>query len=259
MKKISIIFLIFFMMFAFISPVLAGTTTSSQEAVAQQGQSQGITYAPTSDVRNINFPVPTVPIYGIIPQMFANPSASNGPNFIPGAALVDFMGAVKIRSLHDEDLDMDDIKIDITETDFIATHCNDADKVENPEKACSVEVVKFAIAGTTNANEIKSTSTVVAIGIAQANDEDDINSAELYEAIALKAAELCATKVILITEGTEAQLSSWGVGIGLSYNYAKIMEGGDHPGSSVGTGGTGWSTGRAKYNKIPYMSFVILR
>jgi len=42
----------------------------------------------------------------------------------------------------------------------------------------------------------------------------------------------------------------------LSYNYAGVNSTATGQGQ-VGAGGTGYSTGTANYNKLPYLSFIL--
>lgn len=94
------------------------------------------------------------------------------------------------------------------------------------------------------------------LAIMTLRSEKDLTSVELAIAIAAKAREVGASRVVFVKEGVERTLSSWGLGIGLSYNYASVGSNlSDH--GSAGAGGTGWSMGEGRYISKPYLTAVL--
>ena len=75
-------------------------------------------------------------------------------------------------------------------------------------------------------------------------------------AIGKEAKSLGATRVIFLTEGSSKELKSSGWGIGFSYNYASVGSKASDNGS-VGSGGTGYSQGTAKYNNLIYLTAIV--
>lgn len=85
---------------------------------------------------------------------------------------------------------------------------------------------------------------------------DKSNSASLAIAVGKEAKKLGATRVIFLTEGSSKLLKSSGWGIGFSYNYATV---GSDPSDngSVGSGGTGYSQGKASYKNLIYLTAIV--
>jgi hypothetical protein len=179
---------------------------------------------------------------GMAPQMFSRPSQDKGENFISAQNIISLMGAWSVSELSDEDLDLSDIEIDITNVGMMADRSD-----------VYVESVNFSIQGSDVAKSLKS-SKVIAIGTVKCESED-INSVELFMALALKARDCGASNVILIGEGVKIKLESFGWGIGFSYNYAGVTSDAYGTGQ-VGAGGTGVSGGSASYHKLPYLMFA---
>lgn len=80
---------------------------------------------------------------------------------------------------------------------------------------------------------------------------EDILSSDLFAGILMEASKYGATHVQFFAEGTNTELETEGVGIGL--NYTKATD------SSVSTGGTGWSKGWSGYHNLPWLQFAFLR
>ena len=121
-----------------------------------------------------------------------------------------------------------------------------------PGSKTKVKDVKFEI---NDGEAINGGFTPVAVFTVETEKPDKSNSASLALAIGKKAKELGASRVVFTTEGSSKELSSWGVGIGLSYNYASVGSDASDNGS-VGAGGTGWSMGKAGYSNLIYLSAV---
>jgi hypothetical protein len=260
MKKIVSILVACSIMFC--AGVVFGDTTSDALAQQEQGQAQGQGQSQNqvasgnvafSNSFNGSKPIRYLPsassvqYSGLKPQMFSRPQADKGENFISANSLITLMGAWNVNEMYDEDLDMDDIRVDITTVGV----------VDEDERlmADDITVVNFMIQGSDEEKTLKNTgSKALAIGTIKC-DSDDINSAELFMILAQKAREYGATNVILIGEGVKLELESDGWGIGLSYNYAGVSSDASGYGQ-VGAGGTGISGGSASYHKMPYLMFA---
>ena len=195
-------------------------------------------------------PIPTEVSYtGLAPQMFSQPEKDRGAQFIAANNLIGLMGAWSVNELEDTDFDMGDVDIDITEvgkTDL------------TPEQIAEIDRIEFAVQGSETQKVWKTIDRkVLAIGTIYTDDEE-VNSAELFMALAVKAKERGARGVVLLGEGVKIELTSSGWGLGLSYNMATVDS--DYNGrGSVGAGGTGVSGGKAGYIKMPYLTFSFLR
>lgn len=243
-------------------------TTSTAVAQQQQGQVQvshgggggsvnnsgnsGVTFKDSfNGAKPIRYlPTPSDITYtGMAPQMFSRPSTDKGPNFISANNLIGMMGAWYVEDLADDDFTLKDAKIDITKVRGSSLSQMERD---------SIERIDFAVQGSETQQVWKTNERrVVAIGTIYTK-EKDVNSAELFMALAIKAREHGANAVVLMGEGVTVDLSSFGWGIGFSYNMAKVNSDPDGEGS-VGAGGTGISGGRASYSKMPYLTFAVLQ
>jgi hypothetical protein len=245
---------------------LSGTMNTNQSQYSQQGQgqSQGLVGSgnSSSNVNNsgnssVSFnnsfngskpirytPVPTDVLFGNTPSLFTSPLKNNGPNFIPARNIIDLMYQWNAMDISDDDFDVKDVNIDIT---FVG-HSIETD----------VKNVTFCIQGSDIDKELKAKGyKPIAIGSIK-TDDVDINSPELYMALVHKAKEIGAHNVVLMTEGVKLELTSSGWGIGASYNYASVNS--DLYGQgSVGAGGTGYSKGKASYNKFPFLTFAFIQ
>lgn len=92
--------------------------------------------------------------------------------------------------------------------------------------------------------------TQLAFGTVNATNKKGISAYALAEAL-IEASKLGATHIQFLGEGTNTELSSGGWGIGLAYTKASD--------TAVSTGGTGFSTGWAGYNNLPWQQFIILK
>lgn len=182
-------------------------------------------------------PVPSSVVFeNYQPGLFGGPNyQDNGPDFISMRQLVAAMNLAKLDS---PVLGEKSIRILIQPL--------------GPGSKEKVDSVKFEI---NDGEAINHGFTPVAVFTVETEKPDKSNSASLALAIGKKAKELGASRVIFTTEGSSKELSSWGVGIGLSYNYASVGSDASDNGS-VGAGGTGWSMGKAGYNNLIYLSAV---
>lgn len=248
------------------STVARGDVTTTSTSVAQQQQIQtqatssgvygsgnsGITF---KDSFNGAPPIRHLPnasgitYTGMAPQMFSRPSQDKGSKFISSNNMIGIMGAWSVNDLADEDFDVKDVEIDVTTVGI--------SKLSTQEQE-AIEVIDFAVQGSeTQIVWKKNNANVVAIGTIQAEDVE-INSAELFMALAVKAKLRGATRVVLMGEGVKIDLTSFGWGLGFSYNMASVDSDANGKGS-VGAGGTGISGGKAGYTKMPYLTFAMLQ
>jgi len=91
---------------------------------------------------------------------------------------------------------------------------------------------------------------LLAVGTVNATNKNMISS-ELLDKVLYEASKYGATHVQFLGEGTNTELSSGGWGIGLAYTKASD--------TSVSSGGTGFSTGWAGYNNLPWQQFFFLK
>ena len=190
------------------------------------------------------------------PAMFGRPDYENpGPNFMSMNNLVSALNAIdldKVAPNDESDIEM------IAQAFAVAT----ADDVAKSRKAGSR--IKFMLN-----SDVDVTRTVAAMNggasfqplavvTLKADDNDTMNSASLAIKLAKYARSIGADKIVLVQEGVVKRLSSWGIGLGLSYNYASVgSDASDH--GSVGAGGTGWSMGEGEYFSLPYLTAVVGR
>ena len=229
-----------------------------------QGQSQGISHSGNSSSDMINSgnskvefknsfngskpirytPSPTNVSFGNMPSLFTSPNGNKGHNFIPARNIIDLIEQWNVMSMRDDDFDVDDVDIDIT---FVGGSIG-----------TNVENVRFCIQGSDIDKELKAKGyKPVAIGSIN-TDETDVNSPELYMALVKKAQEIGAGNVVLMSEGVELEIVSSGWGLGASYNYASVNSD-QHGQGSVGAGGTGYSKGKAHYEKKPFLTFTFIQ
>ena len=189
-------------------------------------------------------PSPSNISFGNMPSLFTSPNGNKGHNFIPARNIIDLVEQWNVMSMKDDDFDVDDVDIDIT---FVGSAIGT--KVTN---------VRFCIQGSAVDEELKAKGyKPVAIGSIN-TDETDVNSPELYMALVKKAEEIGAGNVVLMSEGVELEIISSGWGLGASYNYASVNSD-QHGQGSVGAGGTGYSKGKAHYEKKPFLTFTFIQ
>ncbi len=238
----------------------AWASDNSSDAYQEQGQGQAQNLANSGNSAvvfensfNGSQPVRYLPqassvSYSQGPQMFSRPEADKGENFVSANSLITLMGAWKVNEMTDDDFDTDDVDMDIT---TINTTSLDVSGLE------AITEINFSIQGSDASNILTANkNTILAMGTVKCDDMD-VNSFELFLAVAKKAKELGASNVVLIGEGVKIELTSFGWGLGFSYNYAGVNS--DLSGTGqVGAGGTGISGGSANYNKMPYLTFALM-
>lgn len=91
---------------------------------------------------------------------------------------------------------------------------------------------------------------LLAIGAINSTNKNLLSS-DLLDRILYEASTYGATHIQFLNEGTNTELSasSWGVG----FAYTKAGE------SSIGSGGTGWTTGWSGYDNLPWQQFMFLK
>jgi hypothetical protein len=210
----------------------------SQQSIQANAQlnNQIITFEGSKPIRSMPIPSPVEVSYRGGPAMFSRPEQDKGPNFVSVIDLVSLLNAASI----DENLDAEDIDMSIQ-------MLNASDTPTAPDTPVSFSIVGQ---GGVYAQGFQP------IAIISMKTGKEINSALLAAALSNKCHELGGTKVTFIREGVVRELSSWGVGIGASFNYAHVGSDWDDNGS-VGAGGTGWSMGKAKYVSFPYLTAVV--
>ena len=92
--------------------------------------------------------------------------------------------------------------------------------------------------------------TLLAVGAVNSTNKNTISS-DLLDKVLYEASLYGATHIQFLAEGTNTELSTTGWGIG--FNHTEANSG------SMTTGGTGFSTGWAGYNNLPWQQFFFLK
>ncbi len=93
---------------------------------------------------------------------------------------------------------------------------------------------------------------VKVLGVGTMNSTNkNVISPDILRNVLWEAAQYGATHVQFLGEGTNTELTSSGWGIGFAYTKASS--------DSLSTGGTGFSTGWAGYDNLPWQQFVFLK
>jgi len=224
-------------------------------AVSQSGNSSVGNSGNTSFTDSFNgadpiryLPIPTNVMVGTQggPQIFGSPDyADRGPNFMSMKALVTAMNSIDL----DEAIIEDD-----GDVEMVAQLINSLDA---DERAATADTdIEFFLNTKAKVTDTIPGLKVISVVTLKSDDEDTINSATLAVKLAQQARAVGGNKIVLVSEGTTKRLSSWGVGIGLSYNMASVGSDASDVGM-VGAGGTGWSTGESEYFSLPYVTAVI--
>lgn len=246
-----------------------GTQTATTSAVAQQGQLQGQTQqAAGGTVANSGnsaigisnsfngsapiryLPVPSaVPMESYQPAILSRPDyADKGPNFMSMRQIVGMMNYV--------DLDAEvegESKMKINMQVMQPKKVEKFNKYMKSTKGAKYGKVTFDI---NDGKKVNGGFEPIAIITLSSEKPNKVNSAMLAMLVGKRARAMGASKVIFLTEGSTKVLSSWGVGIGLSYNSATVDSKPSGSGS-VGSGGTGWSMGKARYYDHIYLTAVV--
>lgn len=91
---------------------------------------------------------------------------------------------------------------------------------------------------------------LLAVGTVNSTNKDVISS-DLLDKVIFEASKYGATHVQFMAEGTNTELQSSGWGIGFAYTKASD--------TTMSTGGTGFSTGWAGYQNLPWQQFMFLK
>lgn len=239
------------------------TATTTAQQAQQQGQTAisgggSVSNSGNSAVKFNNsfngaqpiryLPVPAaLPIENYQPAIFGRADyADKGPDFVSMRQLVHAMNLVEIG-----EVDVEGAKqIRITAQMMRKKKETKQPKDAKPSKPLPV---KFEI---NDGEAVNNGFVPIATLTVETKKPDKSNSASLAIAIGKKAQELGATNVVFLTEGSSKQLQSSGWGIGFSYNYAQVNS--DPSGNgSVGSGGFGYSQGKAGYRNLIYLTAIV--
>ena len=239
----------------------AGAEANQMQSQISQGGSGGSSHSSNSLGINNSFngsapirylPVPaSIPIENYQPAIFGNVDYTDkGPNFISMRQLIGVMNMVDLDA---EVAGGKHVRI-VKQMMYVPS----AAEVEKKKKESKDDIkvypaVMFEINDGTKVNGGFKPIATLSI---EAEKPDKSNSASLAMAIGRQARELGATRVIFLTEGSSKEMRSSGWGIGFSYNYAQVNS--DPSGNgSVGSGGFGYSQGKAGYKNLIYLTAII--
>ncbi len=225
-----------------IIPAFADGTNSNSSANSEQNQNLNFynsEYHEAVDLKDgRSFPIPGDVTYPVGPSYFAKPTrthtlipvekiianmsvwdVASAKNMLNGTINFKCGKNVQVRALVPRD--------DITPTKRVFVSV-EAPTVEYYSK------VAFATVAATGSNSI---------------------SPDVFAKMLVEASKLGANYVQFLAEGVNQNISTWGVGIGLSYTQADLAGTGNGRGSTA-TGGTGWSYGEAGYKQKPWLQAV---
>ena len=213
-------------------------------AAQDQGQNQSIqnSFNGADPIRAM--PIPTAPPVQMRggPSYFSSPSMDMGRQFIPAAQLVNILNAVDTRQEFIGDDEDEKINAYVTVV-------GKSEKVKECKKC-----VKFEIINKDMTYALHSPLAVASVS----TDEEEVTSASLAAKLCQIAHQVGASKVIVLREGIIAQLTSSGWGVGLS-NSINVVNASPTGIGGFAASGTGYSTGKAYYIKLPYMSVVFVK
>ena len=237
------------------------------QGVAQQGQQQGQTAisgggsVANSGNATVGFnnsfngaepirylPVPAaLPIENYQPSIFGRADyADKGPSFISMRQLVHAMNYVDLKAEVEGEKTIDVVTQMLVP--LPAGHPKKKDKSSKPPGP-----VKFEI---NDGEAVNNGFKPIAVLSVRMKRPDKANSASLAIKIGKLAQHMKATHVVFLTEGSSKQMESSGWGIGFSYNYAQVNS--DPSGNgSVGSGGFGYSQGKAGYKDLIYLTAIV--
>jgi len=190
-------------------------------------------------------PVPAaLPIENYQPSIFGRADyADKGPNFISMRQLVYAMNYVDLTA------DVEgERSIEVVTQMMVPLPDGHPRKVE-PSKA----KVVFEI---NDGDAVNSGFKPIAVLTVRTKRPDKSNSASLAIQIGRLAQHMKATHVVFLTEGSSKEMQSSGWGIGFSYNYASVNSDPNGNGS-VGSGGFGYSQGKAGYKDLIYLTAIV--
>ena len=198
-------------------------------------------------------PVPTaVPMENYQPAVLGNVDYTDkGPTFISMRQLVAAMNLV-------------DLSVEIEGERQIRILTQMMAAMKTPKKSKDSKENKFAkekpedkvVFEINDGKAVNHGFTPIATLSVETKVPDKSNSASLAIAIGKAAKALGAKRVIFLTEGSSKLLKSSGWGVGLSYNYATVGSKASDSGS-VGSGGTGYSQGKAGYRNLIYITAIV--
>ena len=230
-----------------------------QSAIASPKQSQSltetVTYSPSNSIKvektepviensfnsksQRSLPYLDAPIVNTTggPAAFWNPNDNRpGPNFVSTSILVPMLNAV------------DPDEVQVAEADDIEVSMQ---KLAIAEPA--VSKVQFSIGSAKTQYNCKPVAV-----ISLTSNGKKVNSAALAVKLAKLAKSVGGTKIVFINEGEIVQLETegWGVGFNQSAAYTGTTSGSM---GGVSAGGTGYSSGKARFVRLPWLTAVILR
>jgi hypothetical protein len=237
--------------------VYASTSTATQEQGQNQSQNMsdsGNATVTFSNAFNGSKPIRYLPTPSSVsvetkggPSLIGSPNYQDyGPNFFSMRDAIVLFNSADVE--HAEPTDIGDINM-VTQLMVSKEMAKEIKTNSNMNQKINFSLIDGNSGYGNNFNAI----AVVSL---KADDGDSLNSMSLAVALANKARELGGNKIIFVREGVFKRLSSWGIGVGLASNYARVDSDSDGIGST-GTGGTGWSWGEAEYITLPYLTAVI--
>jgi len=211
-----------------------GATYSDAAALADQSQSINNSFNSADPIRAIPItPAAPVAMRGG-PSYFAGPGLDTGPQFIPAQELVKVLNAVDTAQEFIGDDEDEDIQAVVT---IFA---------KNATAEC--KCIRFEIVNPQNTYTLNAPLAVASLK----TDEDCVTSATLAAKLCQIAHQVGASKVVITREGVIAQLMSSGWGVGLS-NSISVVNASPTGIGGFATSGTGYSSGKAFYLKLPYL------
>ena len=241
MKKFNYAVLIMMFMFVFtIGNTFADTTVGTATRLVNDGQAQGQGQGQSIDDHSTNISEKAFPNqggvgYGAMPGYFGD-NNKPGHQFISLNKLMMYTTSWNVEDAKAM-IEGNSSKINLILAPLVK-------KVDSKEATTTIICTKKAF------DTDKFIVTQLGFGTVNAKNKNGISAFALAKAL-IKASEYGATHIQFLGEGTNTELSSGGWGIGLAYTKASD--------TSVSTGGTGFSTGWAGYNNLPWQQFIILK
>ncbi len=237
-------------MFATISLATTAMAASANGyGVASQGQSQGIdmsnSFNSAQPLRA--FPIaPATTLVDVQPaQTFAQPTPDLGAYFISIRNLIPILNAVDISKAYKNDDAEEEINVVVQE-------------LVRGAEATAVSKVCFAVMDKATMENMKDLSPLAVISLQ--SEDTVVNSAMLARRLAEAAVRVGGSKVVFISEGVRIEMHGSNFGIGFNPSISVVSGAGLAEGiGGVAGGGTGYSSAKAGYVKLPYLNAVILK
>ena len=246
MKKLMIIMVAMFATISLATTAMAASATGY--GVASQGQSQGIdmsnSFNSAQPLRA--FPIaPATTLVDVQPaQTFAQPTPDLGAYFISIRNLIPILNAVDISKAYKNGDAEEEINVVVQEL------------VRVPDAA--VSKVCFSVMDKTTMENMKDLSPLAVISLQ--SEDTVVNSAMLARRLAEAAIKVGGSKVVFISEGVRIEMHGSNFGIGFNPSISVVSGAGLAEGiGGVAGGGTGYSSAKAGYVKLPYLNAVILK